>query len=126
MLEDIDTREKVAHSSYTDMEALGFQIIVTNNYYMNPNSIHICFPMKIFKKSNEALDTDDDLITVNNFFTHLVKEISVTKYGSDKELIPTFFPYEIYQYSDDMLKHLPKDALKKLKRQWLIVKNILL
>ena len=59
---------------------------------MNPNSIHICFPMKIFKKSNEALDTDDDLITVNNFFTHLVKEISVTKYGSDKELIPTFSP----------------------------------
>ena len=82
--------------------------------------------MKIFKKSNEALDTDDDLITVNNFFTHLVKEISVTKYGSDKELIPTFFPYEIYQYSDDMLKHLPKDALKKLKRQCLIVKNLLL
>ena len=67
MLEDIDTREKVAHSSYTDMEALDFQIIVTNNYYMNPNSIHICFPMKFFKKSNEALDIDDDLITVNNF-----------------------------------------------------------
>ena len=47
MLEDIDTREKVTHSSYTDIEELGFQIILTGNYYVNPNGIHICFPMKI-------------------------------------------------------------------------------
>ena len=45
MLKDIDTREKVAHSSYTDMEQLDFQILLTDNYYINPNSIHICFPM---------------------------------------------------------------------------------
>ena len=117
MLEDIDTREKVAHSSYTDMEELDSRIILTDNYYVNPNSIHICFPMKITKKSNKALDTDNDLITVNNFFTHLVKEIIVTKYSSVKELISTFSPYEIYQYFDAMLKHLPKHALKKLKKK---------
>ena len=29
MLEDIDTREKVAHSFYTDMEQLDFQILLT-------------------------------------------------------------------------------------------------
>ena len=69
------------------------------------------FPHKNFKKSNEAQDIDDYLIIVYNFFAHLVKEISITKYGSDKELIPTFSPYEIYQYSDTKLKHLPKDAL---------------
>ena len=50
MLEDIDTGEKVAHSSYTDMEELDSQIILTDNYYVNHNSIHICFPMKITKK----------------------------------------------------------------------------
>ena len=49
MLEDIDTREKVAHSSYIDMEELDFQIMLTDNYYVNPNSIHICFPIKILK-----------------------------------------------------------------------------
>ena len=48
MLEDINTREKVAHSSYTDMEELDFQIMLTDNYYVNPNRIHICFPIKIF------------------------------------------------------------------------------
>ena len=47
MLEDIDTKEKVAHSSYKDMEQLDFQIMLIDNYYVNPNSIHICFLMKI-------------------------------------------------------------------------------
>ena len=46
MLEDIDTKEKVAHNFYEDMERLDFQIMLTGNYYVNPNSIHICFPMK--------------------------------------------------------------------------------
>ena len=56
------------------------------------------------------------MITVNNFFAHWVKEISITKYGSDKELPPTFSPWEVYQYSDQMLKHLPKDSLKSIEK----------
>ena len=64
-----------------------------------------------------------NLITVNNFVAHLLKEISITKYGSNKELIPTFSPYEIYQYSDSMLKHLPKEALKKLEKTLLYSKQ---
>ena len=47
MLDDIDTREKVVHPSYKYMEQLGFQILLTDNYYINPNSIQICFPIKI-------------------------------------------------------------------------------
>ena len=87
MREDIDTKERVAHSSYTDMEQFDFQILLTDNYYINPSSIHICFPIKIKTKTNQALDIDADLITVNNFFAHFVKEIRMTKYGSNKELI---------------------------------------
>ena len=100
MLDDIDTREKVAHPSYKDMEQLDFQILLTENYYVSPNSIHICFPIKIKKKSNNNADIDADLITVNNFFAHWIKEISITKYDSDKELPPTFWLWEVYQYSD--------------------------
>ena len=40
MLEDIDTREQ-----------LDFQILLTDNYYINPNSVHICFPIKMKKKT---------------------------------------------------------------------------
>ena len=54
MLEDIDAREKAAHLSYTDMEQLDFQIELTYNYYLNPNRVHICFPVKIKKNTNSA------------------------------------------------------------------------
>ena len=49
MLEDIHIRQKVAHTSYKDMEKLDFQILLTDSYYVNPSGIHICFPMKIKK-----------------------------------------------------------------------------
>ena len=47
MLDDIDTREKVAHPSYKDKEQLDFQILLTENNYVNPANIHICFSIKI-------------------------------------------------------------------------------
>ena len=112
MLDDIDTREKVADPSYKDKEQLNFQILLSENYYFNLSNIHICFPIKIKKKSDKTADIDSDLITVNNFFAHWVNEISITKYGSDKELPPTFSPWEFYQYSDHLLKHQPTNALK--------------
>ena len=59
------------------------------------------------------------MITVNNFFAHWVKEISITKYGSDKELPPTFSPWEVYQYSGQMLKHMPTNALKTIQKNHL-------
>ena len=96
MIEDVDTKEKSAHPSYKDMEQLNLQILLTENYYVNPNGIHICFPIKIKRKTNNALDIDADLITVNNFFAHWVKEISIARYGSDKELPPIFSPWKIY------------------------------
>ena len=123
MLDDIDTREKVAHLSYKDKEQLDFQIILSDNYYVNPSNIHICFPIKIKKKSDNTADIDKDLITVNIFFAHWVKEISITKYGSDKELPPTFSPWEIYQYSDQLLKHMSKDSLKTIQKHIFLVKN---
>ena len=43
------------------------------------------------------------------FFAHWIKQINITKYGKDKQLIPTTSPYEIYQYFDAMLKYLPKN-----------------
>ena len=63
MLDDIDTREKVAHPSYKDKEQLGFQINLIENYYVNPSNIHICFPIKINKKRDNTADIDSDLAT---------------------------------------------------------------
>ena len=49
--------------------------------------------------------------------------ISIKKYGSDKELPSTFSLWEVYQYSDQMLKHLPKDSLKQYKKLIFIVNS---
>ena len=65
------------------------------DYYVNPNSIHLCFNMKIKKATNMLVDIDSDMITVNNFFGHPIKVISITMYRHNK-LIPAFSPYEIY------------------------------
>ena len=105
------------------MEQLDFQIQLKDNYYINHNSIHICFPAKIFKKSNIAVDIDLGIFPVNNFFVHFVKEISIAKYGSDKELILTFSTYETYQYAESMLKHLPEKALKIIEKTHLYSKK---
>ena len=95
ILDDIDTREKVVSPSHKDKEELDFQLL-TDNYYVNPSNIHIYFPIKILKKSNNSSNIDGDLISVNNFFAHWVKEVRITKYGSNKELPPTFTPWEVY------------------------------
>ena len=63
------------------------------------------------------------MITVNNLFAHWIKEISITKYGTNKELTPTTTPQEISQYSDTMLKHLPAKSLKVIENDLLYSKE---
>ena len=45
-----------------------------------------------------------------------MKEINITKYGNDRQLMPTFSPCKIYQYSDVILKHLPKKIARKTSK----------
>ena len=90
--------------------------MLTDNNYVNSISMYLCFPMKIKQLSNEANEIDSDLITANNFFPHSIKEIGVTRHENDKQLIPTFSPYKIYQCSDAILKSLQKICSEKLKK----------
>ena len=68
--------------------------------------------MQIKKKTNAANDREDDLMIVNNFFAHFIKEIDLRRYGDDIRILPTRNTVDIYRYSDAMLKHMPDDALK--------------
>ena len=123
MLDDIKTIEQVAHPSYKDLETFDFQLLLDKNLYTNLNSAHFVFAIKFEKKSDINADIGADLITVNNFFAHWIKEISVTKYGTNKELTPTTTPQEIYQYFDAMLKHLPAKSLKVIENDLLYSKE---
>ena len=68
-------------------------------------------------------DLDPNLLPVNNFFAHWIKETDVTKYGTNKSLIQTTTPQDVYRYSDAMLKHLPKNALKMIQKDILFSKK---
>ena len=76
MLKDIDITGKKSTFFLNRYGKLDFQILLTDNYYVNPNSIHICFPMKIKKSSNTTTDIDGDLKTVNSFFALLIKKLA--------------------------------------------------
>ena len=100
MICKISTIEQPAHLSYKDKEMLDFQLLHDKNYYTNLNSHHICFPLRLRKLTKAAANLRNaTLITVNNIFSHWIKEIHITKYGTNKQLIPTTTSHEIYQYS---------------------------
>ena len=75
MLEDIDTREKVAHSSYSDMDEIDFQILLADNYYVNPNSIHICFPVNIKRASNIELTATFSTYEIYQYLDAMLKPL---------------------------------------------------
>lgn len=58
-------------------------------------------PVRLKKSTNLAAD----VIPVNNFFGHWVKEIDRTMYDTNKSLILTTAPQEIYWHSESLLKH---------------------
>ena len=74
--------------------------------------------------SNAAANLDADIYPVNNFFCTLGKRN--IKYGKNKSLVPTSTPQEIYQYSDSMLKHFPKNALKMIQSDLWYSKNLVI
>ena len=119
MLDDKKAIEQVAYPSYKDLETFDFQLLLDKNLDANLNSVDFVFPIKFLKKSDVNADIATDLITVNNFFAHWIKEISITKFGINKELSPTTTPQEIYQYYDVMLKNLPEKSLKVIEDDFL-------
>ena len=103
MIEKIMTIEQPADTTYSDKEILDFELILDNNYYTNLKSLHLCFPIRFKKLSKIAHNLDADIYPVNNFFAHWIREINITKSRTNKFLIPTTTPKEIYRYSDSML-----------------------
>lgn len=54
------------------------------------------------------------MIIVISFFAHGVKEININRYRVHLRVLPTNSVTDIYQHSDVVLKHMPKDVLKTL------------
>ena len=73
MLDDIKTMEQVAHPSYKDLETFDFNLILHKNLYMNLNSLHFFFPLKIKKKTNMNSDRGVRFNYCKSFFCILDK-----------------------------------------------------
>ena len=117
------TKKAYADDTYKGLKVAEFNIKLTNNQYMNFHNAYLVFPMKIKKNSNVANNLADDVITVNNFFAHWIKELDIKRYGDDIPILPLTNTVEIYKYSDAILKHMESDALKTFQNNFLYSKK---
>ena len=83
----------------------------------------VYLPITIKIKTDKNADINANLITVNNIFSHSIKDISIKRYGDDIAILPINTTLDIYRYSEAMLQHLPKDALETFQRELLYSKK---
>ena len=119
----IQTKKAYAASTYTDKQILEFNIELTKNHYTNFSNMVLCLLITFKKNSNKAQAIDADMIPVNNFFAHWIKDISMKIYGDDIAILPINTTIDIYRYSESMLKHLPDDELKTFQHELLYSKK---
>ena len=115
----IETRRSYAASTYTDMQMLEFNIELTANHYTNFSNMVSRLPIAFRKKANKAQPIAATMRSVNNFFTHWIKDITVKRYGDDIAVLPINTTLDIYRYSESMLKHLPDEVLATFQKDLL-------
>ena len=116
-------RKDYTDDTYRVLKIATFNIQLSANIYMNFHDVHLVFPLRIKKKTDDANEIDDGEITVNNFFAHWIKEIDIKCYGDDLPVLPLTNTVGIYKYSDAKLKHVEDDALEVLQYNLLYSKK---
>ena len=94
-LEGIIMKKAYEEDTYKGYSVAEFNIKLTNNQCMNFHNVHLVFPMKIKKSSNNNDDLDTTLITINNSFAHWIKEIDIKRYSDDIPILPLTNTVEI-------------------------------
>ena len=100
-----------------------FTIELTANHYVNFSNMVLCLPVTFRKRTNKTTPIDDDMILVNNFFAHCVKDVTVKRYGNDIAVLPINTTLDNYSYSESMLKRLPDDVLTTFQHELLYSKK---
>ena len=75
-----------------------------------------------FKKSTDKT-ADADVVMVNNFFVHWLKEIDIRRYPDDVRILPTNNTVKVYNYAAQQIKHLPTKSLDDIKETILYEKR---
>ena len=92
------------------------------NHYTNFQNIHLCFPLKFKSKAN-INDLAAGTVTLNNEFAYWIRELNTVGYGDERPILPTTNMVDVYGYSDELLKHMPKEDLTTMKNNLLYCKE---
>lgn len=76
-------------------------------------------PITIRKKSNVTQTIDAEMIMINSFFAHWIREANIKRYGDDITILPLNNVIEIFCYSEAMLKHLSRKSLETFQNKLL-------
>ena len=82
----------------------------------------LCLPV-MFRKTNKTAAIDANIMPVNNFFNHWIKDVIVKRYGDDIAVLPINKTLDIYRYSEAMLKYLTDDVLATFQHELLYSKK---
>ena len=91
MLDDIELVEQVVHPSYKDKETFDFQLLFDKNLYADLNNFYFVFTLRIRKATDATAQIEANMMTVNNFFAHWIKEID-NKIWNNKTVNPNIDP----------------------------------
>ena len=122
-LNSTETKRKYADDSYKNKKVIEFNIQPTADHYTMFQNVHLCFPIKIKSPADEDRDITAGTILLKIFFAQWIKEIDIKRYGDDMPILPLTNAVDIYRYSDELLKHMPKDALKTIQSDLLYNKE---
>ena len=103
------TKTRFADSSYLKKQVLEFIVKLLSNLCMNFKSLHVCHPIRTKSKADKYNAIPAGMVTVNNFFGQLLKEIDMKSYGDDLQILPVSNSTKVYKYSNAMLKHIAND-----------------
>ena len=78
--------------------------------------MRLVLPVWFKKFLVQTTDIDDDMITVNNFFTQWLKEINVVRYPVDITILPSNTTVPIADYAANILKHMTDNQLNTIKK----------
>ena len=122
-LHQTETKRKYADDIYKNKKVIELNIHLMKGHYTSFQNVHLCFPLKFKLAADNGNNTAAGLIKVNNFFAQWIKEIHIKRYGDDIPILVLTNTVDIYRYSDEILKHVPKDTLKTIQNDLLYSKK---
>ena len=119
VIKGIEPMECYAKETYVDKRTIDFTIKLAPNTYTNYSTMEIVFPVWFVKATDKDARLAGTLMPVNNFFARWITDVDIKRYPDDLRILPNDKTLSVYDYANAQLKYLPKDSVKKIRKQFL-------